>query len=63
MKRWDTEGDDAETVAGTSERCSKAIKAADAIVAAVDVAALAAHYGVKHDDVSEAQIDTRSCIS
>jgi tripeptidyl-peptidase-2 len=63
MKRWDTEGDDAESVAGKSERCSKAIKAADAIVAAVDCVAMAAHYGVKHDDVSEAQIDTRRCIS
>jgi len=49
MSRRNIDGEDGETGAAKSERCALVLKAAEAIVAAVDTPALAAHYGVKHD--------------
>ena len=50
MRRRDIDGEKDETPEQKGERCAAVIKAADAIVSAVDVAALATLYGVKHDD-------------
>jgi tripeptidyl-peptidase-2 len=49
LSRRDTKADEGETNEAKQARCVEAIKAARAIEDAVDVAALAQHYGVKHE--------------
>ena len=49
MLRWNLSGEDGEAAGAKSERCAEAIRVANVIVASIDVTALAAHYGVKHD--------------
>ena len=50
--------EDLTTDGGSKVRFVDALRAADAVVAAVDVGALASHYGVKHDAEDPAEKDT-----
>ena len=58
MSRYDLDGEDSESGTDKTARCGAAIRAADAVVAAVDVGALASHYGVKHDADDPAEKET-----
>eukprot|EP00961_Rhodomonas_salina_P230297 3112420-Rhodomonas_salina.1 len=49
LSRRDRDGEAGETAAERQQRCAAAIECAAAVVAAVDVASLAAHFGLKHD--------------
>jgi len=55
MLKHDVDGDKGEEAPKAGERCRKAVAAADAIISAVKVPALASHYGVKHDTADPAQ--------
>ena len=59
LARHDVDGEAGEAEPDRRERCVKALKAAAAVVSAVDAGALAAHFGLKHDTAGDAALKAK----